>query len=65
MSMALDWYENGPKCMNCGERVMDAERILSEEGLVLKGICKSTTCRKLPPGGNPFMYMWSSGDEEE
>ena len=65
MSMALDWYENGPKCMNCGERVLDAEKILDEDGLVLKGMCKSKTCIKLPPGGNPFMYIFSDGDDEE
>jgi len=52
--------------MNCGERVLDAEQIHSPgEGFVFKGMCKSVVCRVLPPGGNPFMYILSKGDEEE
>ena len=65
MTVALDWYKNGPPCLNCGERVLDAETILGESGVVFKGMCKSETCRKLPPGGNPFMFMISSVGEEE
>jgi len=61
MNMAEDWYLNGPKCLNCGERVLDAERILSETTLIIRGMCKSKVCIKLPPGGNPFMYSW--GDD--
>ena len=62
--MALDYYMNGPQCMNCGERVLDAERILSDEGVAFEGICKSIVCRELPPGGNPFTYIFSKGEEE-
>jgi len=45
--------------MNCGERVPDAEIIPGKDGIAFKGICKSTICRELPPGGNPFMYLVS------
>lgn len=66
MNAAEDWFMNGPPCMNCGERVLDAEKIISPgEGIIFKGICKSEVCRVLPPGGNPFMYILSKGDEEE
>ena len=66
MSLALDWYERGPQCMNCGQRVLDAEVKFSEHGVMFSGICKSEICRKLPPGGNPFMIAFSnSGREEE
>ena len=52
--------------MNCGERVLDAEVKFSEHGVMFSGICKSEICRKLPPGGNPFMIAFSnSGREEE
>ena len=53
------WMEDGPPCMNCGERVPDAEIIPGKDGVAFKGICKSTICRELPPGGNPFMYLVS------
>jgi hypothetical protein len=53
-----DWIENGPPCLNCGERVPDAERFGNPpDGIGWRGICRSRTCRELPPGGNPFMYM--------
>lgn len=65
MSLALDWYENGPQCMNCGERVLDAEKILTTEGVLFRGICRSLTCMTLPPGGNPFTVMFSKSEEEE
>ena len=54
-----DWIDDGPPCMNCGERVPDAEIIPGKDGIAFKGICKSTICRDLPPGGNPFMYLVS------
>jgi len=63
---AVDWVMKGPPCMNCGERVLDAEVIHSPgEGVVFTGLCKSEVCRVLPPGGNPFTYILSRGDEEE
>jgi hypothetical protein len=65
MSLALDWWENGPQCLNCGERVMDAEKILSEHGVLFRGICRSAVCIKLPPGGNPFTIAFSKSGEEE
>jgi len=65
MNAAEDWFLNGPPCMNCGQRVVDAEKIISEEGIVFRGMCKSVVCRVLPPGGNPFTYILSKGDEEE
>jgi hypothetical protein len=67
MSMAYDWWVNGPQCLNCGERVLDAEKILDENGVVFKGMCKSKVCIELPPGGNPFMHIMtnSKGQEEE
>jgi hypothetical protein len=64
MNTALDWYKNGPPCLNCGKRVLDAEVILGETGVVFKGMCKSKLCRRLPPGGNPFMYIADKGEEE-
>jgi len=52
--------------MNCGERVLEAKQTHSPgEGFVFEGICKSEVCKLLPPGGNPFMYILSKGDEEE
>ena len=65
MSLALDWWDNGPQCMNCGERVLDAEKILTEDGVIFRGKCRSDACLKLPPKGNPFIYQFSKGDEEE
>ena len=64
MNTALDWYKNGPPCLNCGERVLDAEVVLGDSGVSFKGMCKSKTCRSLPPGGNPFMFIVSKGEEE-
>ena len=64
MNVALDWYKNGPPCLNCGERILDAQTILGDDGVIFKGMCKSKTCQKLPPGGNPFMFMISKGEEE-
>jgi len=65
MADVSDWVELGPPCMNCGERVPppDSEIIVNSEdpdkvtGIIFKGMCRSKICRKLPPGGNPFMYM--------
>jgi len=51
--------------MNCGERVLDSEKNVSQKGIVFTGMCKSVVCRVLPPGGNPFTYILSKGDEEE
>jgi len=51
-----DWIDNGPPCLNCGERVPDAEVIASKKGVAFKGMCKSKVCRILPPGGNPFIF---------
>jgi len=65
MNAAEDWFLNGPPCMNCGERVVDAEKIISDEGIIFRGMCKSAVCKVLPPGGNPFTYILSKGDEEE
>jgi len=66
MNAAEDWWLNGPPCMNCGERVLEAKQTHSPgEGFVFEGICKSEVCKLLPPGGNPFMYILSKGDEEE
>ena len=63
-SIAWDWYKNGPTCLNCGERVPEAHKILGENALIFHGICKSETCKKLPPGGNPFHIILSGGEEE-
>lgn len=63
MNAAEDWYQNGPPCMNCGERVTDAKIILDDDGIVFTGLCKSKVCIKLPPGGNPFTYILSKGDD--
>jgi len=59
MTDFTDWVTNGPPCLNCGERVPDARIIHKEEKdtVIFKGMCKSSTCRVLPPGGNPFMYI--------
>jgi len=65
MNLAWDWYKNGPTCLNCGERVPDAQTILGEQALIFHGMCKSMTCQKLPPGGNPFHIILSKGGEEE
>ena len=54
-----DWIDNGPPCLNCGQRVPEAEMIASKNGFAWKGMCKSDICVKLPPGGNPFMFMLS------
>ncbi|HHZ97323.1 MAG TPA: hypothetical protein EYN67_17655 [Flavobacteriales bacterium] len=55
-----DWFTLGPPCMNCGERVSNCEVLFGQPGqVVFKGMCLSKTCIKLPPGGNPFMYMVS------
>ena len=59
MADISDWIDDGPPCMNCGERVPDAEIIPGKDGIAFKGICKSNICRELPPGGNPFMYLVS------
>jgi len=61
-----DWIELGPPCMNCGERIEDCEILLNAEdlnkvtGVIFRGMCRSNICRKLPPGGNPFMYSLGS-----
>jgi len=65
MNVALDWYDNGPPCLNCGERVLDATIVLGDDGVVFEGLCRSKKCKKLPPGGNPFTFIISRGDEEE
>ena len=58
-----DWIDNGPPCLYCGGRVAkeDFQVILDPdgEGVIFNGMCKSETCRKLPPRGNPFMFMVS------
>ena len=54
-----DWIDNGPPCLNCGERVPEAEVIRSRRGVAWRGMCRSPVCIKLPPGGNPFMFMVS------
>ena len=64
MNTALDWYTNGPPCLYCGERVEDAKTIVGLDGVIFKGMCKSETCKKLPPGGNPFIFMIEKGEEE-
>jgi len=65
MNAAEDWFLHGPPCMNCGERVLDSEKNVSQKGIVFTGMCKSVVCRVLPRGGNPFTYILSKGDEEE
>lgn len=55
----LDWIREGPPCMNCGERVTDAHVGISPGGVIFQGLCRSTVCVELPPGGNPFSYMLS------
>jgi len=66
MADVTDWIELGPPCMNCGERVKDFEILVNAEdpdkvtGVIFKGMCQSKICRKLPPGGNPFMYSLGS-----
>ena len=64
MNTALDWHTHGPPCLNCGERVRDAQTILGENDVIFKGLCKSKICKRLPPGGNPFLYQLSKGEEE-
>jgi len=58
-----DWIDNGPPCLYCGGRVAkeDFQVILDPkgEGVIFNGMCKSERCRKLPPRGNPFMFMVS------
>lgn len=63
---AHDWYINGPPCLNCGERVSqsDYQAVFSMDGIVFEGKCRSSICRKLPPGGNPFTFILSRGEEE-
>lgn len=54
-----DAVELGWKCLNCGERVPNSCKWLDEKKIVFSGLCRSDTCRKLPPGGNPFEVVIS------
>ena len=55
-----EWLEKGWRCLNCGEHVPGSCRIVEMvDGakMVCDGKCTSEVCRKLPPGGNPFMVV--------
>ena len=54
-----DLVTNGWKCLNCGERVKDGHVRISEFAIDFSGICRSETCRVLPPGGNPYCVVIS------
>ena len=56
------WLEDGWRCLNCGEHVPDSCFIVFDEKkdiskFMCQGICRSDTCRELPPGGNPFYVV--------
>jgi len=61
--------ELGPPCLYCGSRVADAQITVGIRGsstaqeIMFKGMCKSRICQQLPPGGNPFMYIITDGEE--
>ena len=48
----------GWRCLYCGENVPNSCK-LSADGIVCGGMCRSETCRHLPPGGNPFHVVIS------
>ncbi len=48
----------GWRCLNCGENVPNSCQVTDRhemvQAIVCHGICRSETCKELPPGGNPF-----------
>lgn len=49
----------GWRCLYCGENVPDSCDFTVDGNVVCGGMCRSDTCRQLPPGGNPFHVVIS------
>jgi len=45
-----------------GRDLLNAEDLNKVTGVIFRGMCRSKICRKLPPGGNPFMYSLGAKD---